>query len=78
MVWCYCNVVVRFCECGMMLEVEGLFEDMCLDKDLFFFDVFIFRFMVNGYVCVGRVDDVIKILNKLVILKLCKVFIYED
>ncbi|CAN7102980.1 unnamed protein product, partial [Brassica rapa subsp. narinosa] len=78
MVRCYCNVVARLCERGMMSEAEGLFEDMCSDKDLSPPDVSTFRSMVNGYVRAGRVDDAIKTSNKLAILKLRKVSIYED
>ncbi|CAH8387013.1 unnamed protein product [Eruca vesicaria subsp. sativa] len=79
MVRCYSNVIARLCEHGMMLEAEGLFEDMCSDKDLSPPpDVSTFRSMVNGYVRAGRVDDAIKTSNKLAILKLRKVSIYED
>ncbi|KAJ4892494.1 Pentatricopeptide repeat-containing protein [Raphanus sativus] len=79
MVGCYSNVIARLCERGMMSEAEGLFEDMCSDKDLSPPpDVSTFRSMVNGYVRAGRVDDAIKTSNKLAILKLRKVSIYED
>ncbi|CAN7006755.1 unnamed protein product [Brassica oleracea var. botrytis] len=79
MVGCYTNMIARLCERGMMWEAEGLFEDMCSDKDLSPPpDVSTFRSMVNGYVRSGRVDDAIKISNKLAILKLRKVSIYED
>lgn len=72
-------MIARLCERGMMSEAEGLFEDMCSDKDLSPPpDVSTFRSMVNGYVRSGRVDDAIKISNKLAILKLRKVSIYED
>ncbi|CAN6822714.1 unnamed protein product [Brassica oleracea] len=73
MVRCYSNVIARLCERGMMSEAEGLFEDMCSDKDLSPPpDVSTFRSMVNGYVRAGRVDDAIKTSNKLAILKLRK------
>ncbi|KAF8044509.1 hypothetical protein N665_0129s0054 [Sinapis alba] len=78
MVRCYSNVIARLCERGMMSEAEGLFEDMCSDKDLSPPDVSTFRSMVSGYVRAGRVDDAIKTSNKLAILKLRKVSIYED
>ncbi|CAF1798621.1 hypothetical protein HID58_057960 [Brassica napus] len=79
MVRCYSNVIARLCERGMMSEAEGLFEDMCSDKDLSPPpDVSTFRSMVNGYVRAGRVDDAIKTSNKLAILKLRKVSVYED
>ncbi|KAL0721127.1 hypothetical protein Bca4012_035726 [Brassica carinata] len=79
MVGCYTNMIARLCERGMMSEAEGLFEDMCSDKDLSPPpDVFTFRSMVNGYVRAGRVDDAIKTSNKLAVLKLRKVSIYED
>ncbi|KAL0720223.1 hypothetical protein Bca4012_034822 [Brassica carinata] len=79
MVRCYSNMIARLCERGMMSEAEGLFEDMCSDKDLSPPpDVSTFISMVNGYVRAGRVDDAIKISNKLAILKLRKVSIYED
>ncbi|CAN7006743.1 unnamed protein product [Brassica oleracea var. botrytis] len=79
MAGCYSNMIARLCERGMMWEAEGLFEDLCSDKDLSPPpDVSTFRSMVNGYVRSGRVDDAIKISNKLAILKLRKVSIYED
>ncbi|CAF2099205.1 BnaA05g16910D [Brassica napus] len=79
MVGCYSNMIARLCDRGMMSEAEGLFEDMCSDIDLCPPpDVSTFRSMVNGYVRSGRVKDAIKISNKLAILKLRKVSIYED
>ncbi|KAL0697551.1 LOW QUALITY PROTEIN: hypothetical protein Bca4012_053673 [Brassica carinata] len=60
----YCNIVTRFCERGMLAEAERLFAEG-VGKSLPP-DAASHRAMIDGYLKAGRVEDAVKMLNRMV------------
>ncbi|KAL1198332.1 Pentatricopeptide repeat-containing protein [Cardamine amara subsp. amara] len=56
----YGNIISRFCECGMASEAEALLAEMSSP------DVVTFRGLIDAYVRSGRVDDAVRVFNKMV------------
>ncbi|XP_010431710.1 PREDICTED: pentatricopeptide repeat-containing protein At3g60960, mitochondrial-like [Camelina sativa] len=67
----YSNIITRLCERGMASEAEPLLAEMSSP------DIATFRAMIDGYVRVGRVDDAIRIFNKMVAASLRKLAIHH-
>lgn len=81
---CYRTIIACLCEQGKMSEAETFFAVMCYDLDniddelmALGPDVSTFRAMINGYVKVGRLDDAMKMLDKMKILNLRKLAIHR-
>ncbi|CAN7134463.1 unnamed protein product [Brassica rapa subsp. narinosa] len=60
----YCNIVTRFCEYGMLAEAERLFAE-CVGKSLPP-DAASHRVMIDAYLKAGRVEDALKMLDRMV------------
>lgn len=54
------NIIARFCERGMASEAESLLEEMTSPG------VATFRALIDGYVRAGKVDDAVRIFNKMI------------
>lgn len=54
------NIIARFCECGMASEAEALLVEMSSP------DVATFRALIDAYVSSGRIDDAVRVFNKMV------------
>ncbi|KAL9310481.1 putative tetratricopeptide-like helical domain superfamily [Arabidopsis thaliana] len=67
----YSNIIARFCERGMASEAEALLNEMSSA------DIATFRAMIDGYVRAGRVDDAVRIFNKMVAASLRKLAIHH-
>ncbi|KAE9595131.1 hypothetical protein Lal_00041164 [Lupinus albus] len=60
----YNNIIARFCENGMLLEAETLFEELC-SKSLSP-DVPTHRTLIDAYLKMERIDDALRVLNRMV------------
>ncbi|CAA7052967.1 unnamed protein product [Microthlaspi erraticum] len=74
---CYANIIANFCDRGMMSQAQDLFAEMCSAHCVCPPDVPTFRSMINGYAKVGRVDDAIEMLKKMVDATLLKFAVQE-
>ncbi|KAK7328350.1 hypothetical protein VNO77_22454 [Canavalia gladiata] len=60
----YNNIIARFCENGMLSEAETLFEELC-SKSLSP-DVPTHRTLIEAYLKMERIDDALRIFNRMV------------
>ncbi|KAF5742500.1 ACT11D09.4 [Tripterygium wilfordii] len=60
----YSNIIVRFCENGMLTEAERFFTELC-SKSLSP-DATSYRTLIDTYLKMERVDDALQMLNKMV------------
>ncbi|VVB06518.1 unnamed protein product [Arabis nemorensis] len=78
---CYRTIIASLCEQGNMSEAEKLFAEMFSDVEndelMTGPDVSTFRAMINGYVKAGRVDDAMKMLEKMKISSVRKLAIHR-
>ncbi|CDY20645.1 hypothetical protein Bca4012_093848 [Brassica carinata] len=60
----YCNIVTRFCERGMLTEAERLFAESVAKS--WPPDAASHRVMIDAYLKAGRVEDAVKMLDRMV------------
>ncbi|KAJ1420023.1 Tetratricopeptide-like helical domain superfamily [Sesbania bispinosa] len=60
----YNNIIARFCENGMLSEAETLFEELC-SKSLSP-DVPTHRTLIDAYLKMERIDDALRVFNRMV------------
>ncbi|KAJ1406689.1 Tetratricopeptide-like helical domain superfamily [Sesbania bispinosa] len=60
----YNNIIARFCENGMLSEAETLFEELC-SKSLSP-DVPTHRTLIDAYLRMGRINDALRVMNRMV------------
>ncbi|OIV96251.1 hypothetical protein TanjilG_14928 [Lupinus angustifolius] len=60
----YNNIIARFCENGMLLEAETLFQELC-SKSLSP-DVPTHRTLIDAYLKMEMIDDALRVLNRMV------------